>query len=133
MTMESYWRAVLHEVENKSNTACSFKYTNVGPEEALVPPKPRKRRANPTPKKKFFVGESYPSVYFTQREFDCMVSLLRGSTVKEIAVQLELSPRTVEYYIKNLKTKMDCQTRSELLNRALQSDLIKEAMAKLEQ
>lgn len=130
MTMDSYWGAVLHEVQNKNNINCCFRYTTVGESPAPMSNRSARRARNPEPKKrKFIVGEPFPAVYFTEREFDCMVSLLRGQTVKEIALKLRLSPRTVEYYIKNLKNKLGCSTRRELMGRALETQLIKGALA----
>lgn len=126
--MESYWRAILREVQNKDNEDFGFRYTNVGPDEEITRPKRDSQKPKEKPKK-FVVGEPYPAVYFTQREFDCMVSLLRGRTVKQIAGILGLSPRTVEYYIKNLKSKLGSESRSELLDSAMRTDLIKKVLS----
>ena len=60
---------------------------------------------------------------FSQREMQCLKLLLQGKSAKEIARILDLSPRTVEFYIRNMKKKTHCRTRSELILKALEKDL----------
>jgi DNA-binding NarL/FixJ family response regulator len=52
------------------------------------------------------LGDKYGAVYFTRREAECMVCLLREKTIVSIAAILKISPRTVEYYIKNMKKSL---------------------------
>lgn len=51
----------------------------------------------------------------SNRQFDCASFLLKGLTQKEIALQLNISPRTVETYINQLKVKFSCRNKSELI------------------
>lgn len=51
----------------------------------------------------------------TARQAQCAEYLLKGKTAKEIALILNLSRRTVEYYIENIKSKFDCRSRAELI------------------
>lgn len=60
----------------------------------------------------------------TKRELECMGYMFRGYTAKEIAVQLVLSPRTVETHFNNLRAKLGIQTRRELTQMAIENDLI---------
>lgn len=53
--------------------------------------------------------------YLTQREAECITLALQGLTMKKIAAQLELSPRTVEYYLKRIKERMGVKNKKELL------------------
>lgn len=71
------------------------------------------------------LGSKYGSTYFTKREAECMVLLLRGKTIGSVANILKLSPRTVEYYIKNMKSKLGCRTKFELVDLVYASDFIK--------
>ncbi len=48
------------------------------------------------------------------REYECLHLLMNGLTLKEIASELTLSPRTVETHLENCKTKFDCRDRSNL-------------------
>lgn len=51
----------------------------------------------------------------TKRELDCAYHLVLGKTNKEIAIILGLSPRTVEEYTNNIKRKMNCKNKAELI------------------
>ncbi len=51
----------------------------------------------------------------TPREMDCLKQLHNGTTsVKGVAAELSLSPRTVEYYLENIKNKLDCWNKEDL-------------------
>ena len=55
----------------------------------------------------------------TNREYECVFLLIRGKSAKEIGVLLSISPRTVESYIENIKNKMDCKNKAEILVKAV--------------
>ena len=71
------------------------------------------------------LGSKYGDAYFTRREAECMVLLLKGKTINSVADILELSPRTVEYYIKNMKSKIGCRTKFELVDLIYASEFMK--------
>ncbi len=50
-----------------------------------------------------------------KREQECVYHLVRGLTAKQIAKELHLSPRTVEFYLERVKNKFNCQSKSELV------------------
>lgn len=54
------------------------------------------------------------SVKWSNRQKDCAYLLLRGYTIKEIAQELCLSPRTIETHLNNLKQKLQCRTNIDL-------------------
>lgn len=54
------------------------------------------------------------------RQKDCLHYLARGLTVKQIAKKLNLSPRTVGHYLENLKKKLNCANRAELMEKITQ-------------
>ncbi|MBY0281911.1 MAG: helix-turn-helix transcriptional regulator [Alphaproteobacteria bacterium] len=53
-------------------------------------------------------------IKFTKRETECWSFFAQGFRVKEIAKKLNLSPRTVEGYINNIKFKTGYNLRSDL-------------------
>ena len=59
-----------------------------------------------------------PSNFFLQtlstREYDCLSLLVDGCTDKEIGKKLEISPRTVEFHIANVKKKWQTTSRVKL-------------------
>ena len=77
-------------------------------------------------RKRYFLGEKYPGVYFTRREAESVYYLMTEQSYKRVADKLGLSTRTVEYYVNNAKKKLDCNTRLDLLLKVLNSDFLKE-------
>jgi DNA-binding CsgD family transcriptional regulator len=59
------------------------------------------------------IGINYPNL--SKREQECVDFLVKGQTVKQIAAALQLSLRTIEDYINNLKDKFHCETKAELI------------------
>lgn len=57
------------------------------------------------------------TLYFTTRENDILSYLLKGYTAKNIAAVLNISKRTVEHHIENMKHKSCCDTTVELINK----------------
>lgn len=55
----------------------------------------------------------------SNREAQCLNLILQGKLAKEIAYQLNLKQKTIETYIGNLKSKLNCHTRTELLVKVL--------------
>ena len=56
----------------------------------------------------------------TQRQIECCQLLLNGNTAKQIAGLLGLSSRTVEYYFGNIRTKLQCNNKAELIAKLTQ-------------
>ena len=70
----------------------------------------------------YILEESYPNTRLPERQSECLFYLLRGKTAKEIAKLLNLSPRTVESYIEQIKFKLNCRTKSDLIETAIKND-----------
>lgn len=58
------------------------------------------------------------NINISKRERQCLYHLVRGMTAKEIARILNLSPRTIEFYIENMKKKFSCVNRIDLIAKA---------------
>lgn len=52
------------------------------------------------------------------REKQCMQLLLKGKSAKETAAFLKLSHRTIEFYFENIKNKLTCSSKQEILSLA---------------
>ena len=61
-------------------------------------------------------GDS-PTSLLTARELQIAVLLTEGRTTREAASALFLSPKTVEYHLRNVYTKLDIASRAELAER----------------
>lgn len=51
----------------------------------------------------------------SKREFECANRLVDGLSAKEIAKLMNISHRTVEKYIENLKYKLNCRNQKKLI------------------
>ena len=65
-----------------------------------------------------------PPVDFTERELDVLRALSDGLTNKEIALELNISPRTVKFHLDNIYAKLNVNTRTEAAIYALQQGLL---------
>lgn len=115
-----HWDALLDQVlKQKKTSSVIANYSEQDSEKTDdLSPKPK------TVFKKYFLGESYRNIYFTGREAEVMVQLMQGKTLQAAADTLNLSPRTIEFYVKNMKTKLGCRTKSELIGKVFASDFI---------
>ena len=68
-----------------------------------------------TPLQQYPLRGKTGQIYLSKRESECLLQLSLGKTAKETARALDLSPRTVEFYLNNIKEKTDCRTRTELV------------------
>jgi len=66
-------------------------------------------------KNQHFIGAEINKNYLSRRQLECAHLLMTGMTQKEIATHLKLSQRTVESYIENIRTKLQCRNKTELI------------------
>jgi DNA-binding CsgD family transcriptional regulator len=53
----------------------------------------------------------------SNQEKECLSIYLDELSMKEAAARMHLSPRTIESYLSNIKNKLDCTTKSELIKK----------------
>lgn len=61
---------------------------------------------------------------FTIRESECLFLLVRGQTAKEIALVLDISPRTVQTHFENIKLKLNVSSRSQIIAKVMELDML---------
>lgn len=64
---------------------------------------------------KYSVSTEHGEVFLSKQELNCLKHLAQGMTQKEIALALQLEPRTIESYIKNLKNKLNLDSKQQLV------------------
>ncbi|PIZ04719.1 MAG: hypothetical protein COY58_02930 [Gammaproteobacteria bacterium CG_4_10_14_0_8_um_filter_38_16] len=123
-----YWNAVLDEVLHKDEDVHAFFFTNRGRLDELlaIPASPPIKTSNPYKKRTYYLGDRFPSVYLTRREAEAMFWIIQDYTFARAAHKMNLSPRTVEFYVKNLKLKLQCRTKKELVEKIIQTDLLQQ-------
>ena len=55
--------------------------------------------------------------YLSKREAECIFYLLQGKSTKDTGRLMKISPRTVECYINNVKNKLNCYYKGDLLDK----------------
>ena len=70
--------------------------------------------------KKFKIDDS---LSLSAREIQCMALIANGRTMKEIGKHLNLSPRTIESYLNNLKNKLGCTHKGDIISFYERSEL----------
>lgn len=87
--------------------------------------KPNRKQCNNL--KRYYLVEDDDEIYLTTREVECSYCLIYGYTAKQMAKAMKISPRTVENYIYNLKSKFKTDSRAGLIGKLLRckmSDLV---------
>jgi len=69
--------------------------------------------------KDYQLDENANPLDLSKRELECLFLMLRGRTAQQTANVLQLSRRTVESYLDNMKNKFGCLNKSELLVKAM--------------
>lgn len=99
---------VLRDGENfkkQSNLLNNFKIASLAP--ILIPPAVTK------------IGDTK----LTKRETQCLYLLLKGKTSREIGQIWNRSIRTIQRHVENIKIKLSCRTKSELIGKVLEEGL----------
>lgn len=118
--MSSDWELILQEVVNKYQPSATFRFTHRARNNS------RNKKTNvKKPAKTYALGPKYQNINLTPQESECMKLAIRGKTIPKIATALNLSPRTVEFYFGKMRKKLQCSTKSELIEKVIESDFLK--------
>ena len=58
------------------------------------------------------------TVSFSNQEKNCLRLYTEGNTMKQIAISMDISDKTVSKYLENVKNKLNCSTKNELVRQA---------------
>ena len=120
------WNDVLQSLHKKNAPICKPNITHDNGSQRLpVSQKKIPKKRSQKRKRYYLLDGEYKSVYFTKREVETLRLLLQNKTVVETARVLHLSPRTIEFYVKNLRRKLNCSTKKELVKWVLNTDFLK--------
>ena len=76
------------------------------------PKKPKKPKKNI--KVRYHLGSNM-KFYLTKREYECFKLIKTGLTMKQVGAKLELSPRTVEFYLQNIKQRLGLKSMKKVI------------------
>lgn len=126
----NYWNSILDEVLHKDDDSHAFLFTNQGDltddmeNYAVEINSDKKREARDL--RTYYLGKEYPNIYLTKREAECMFWIVQDCTIAETALKMGLSARTVEFYVKNMKLKLQCKNKNKLTEKILLSNLLQQ-------
>ncbi len=96
------------------------KCTPAGPDEKLIMPTYHiDEILKDTSIKRYYLNVMGKETYLTASEAKCCYYLINNKNIKTIASLYNLSPRTVENHINNIKQKLHCLTTADLINKIL--------------
>lgn len=61
----------------------------------------------------------------TKKQADCLLHLIRGMSFKQIGMEMGLSSRTVQHHLEAIRHKLNCDSKTALIKKALTFDFIK--------
>jgi DNA-binding CsgD family transcriptional regulator len=64
--------------------------------------------------RRIYLGKAFPTVYLTVREAE-IAQLLSDFKYREIANLMNISRRTAEYYALNMKKKLGCSSKRQMI------------------
>lgn len=90
----------------------------------LKKPRVVKQVAKPV-RKKYPLGDYFPGISLAEREAECVYLLLQNKRYKQISSEMNISLRTVETYIKNIRAKLRCNKKAEIIELIQRSAFLK--------
>lgn len=76
------------------------------------------------PQTRLELGHVFENAYLTKRETEVLRYVILGYTAKRVAIILNISYRTVETYIENIKFKLRCNSKGEIIEKAIKTGLL---------
>lgn len=124
--MASYWTIILEEVHNYESQHYHCRYSNLQETDIFVEKMEEEqiKRTPQPPKITYSLPAPFSHLHLTEREAECIFCLQQNHTIKSTGVLLNLSARTVEFYLNNIKSKMQLRTKIELLNHLQNMDFL---------
>jgi len=75
--------------------------------------------------KRFYFSDDFDGIKLSKREIECLGHYLKGKATSEIAALLNLKKVTIDTFMRNIKTKFSCKTRSQLYETFWKLDIFK--------
>lgn len=72
----------------------------------------------------YILSESHSPFSLTEKQENCLFHLVRGKTIKEISKILKISPRTVECHLDAIKLKYQCNSKAEIIEKAIDNGFL---------
>lgn len=98
-------------------------------------PVPSKAKPNAAIHKRYYLGSKFPGLYLSWQEARCVFYFIQGLTHIQTSQVMHISHRTISSYTHNMKLKLCCRNKDELVRLIMDSDFMRyyQELALLEQ
>jgi DNA-binding CsgD family transcriptional regulator len=120
LLLVDYWSAVITEVDNLGKPGATTYFIPSSKRTLAISDRDKPARKT----QRYALGKPFGETYFSAREAECMLLLIKGKTLAQTAKDLKLSTRTVEFYVNNMKKKIHCKKKKILIEKVLGSDFL---------
>ena len=83
----------------------------------LSKPKKNQPKKVSSPQFRIPLSGQFSGQYLTRREAQCVYHTMQKLTIQKTAEKMNLSPRTIEFYLKRIRTKLNSQRKKDLINK----------------
>jgi len=111
MLSKTDWSEQFKILSNLNNTVLPTNFHNHKLDEVLL----TLLKPQATPMHKYQLNTGTELIKLSKREAECLAKLLEGCNVKKIARFYDISPRTVETYLQQIRSKANCSSVLELI------------------
>jgi DNA-binding CsgD family transcriptional regulator len=110
------WKNIVKEVMTRKANGQKTSILSSDLEKSSFCVETNQKRSSKLNKSTYVLNTKHGGIRITKREDECIRLLLKGKTINNIASILKIAPRTAMDYISNIKIKVGCNTKSELIN-----------------
>ncbi len=71
--------------------------------------------------KRYYLSNTPPTLYLSRRQAQCMAYFVKGYTNAEVAEILHLSVRTIDAYVIDMRKKMSCRSKKEMIKYVIET------------
>lgn len=73
---------------------------------------------------RYYLDGKYRNIYLTAKEAQCVYWLIQGKSAEEIALIEQISKRTVEDYLENIRGKLQCSKQTQIARILLETGFL---------
>lgn len=112
----SYFKEKMSDSINTENSSNLLSSINFSQKDPILLAKENKPIKTWLKIKKFWIDSDDSAQYLTNKELELITCLSMGKSLKETSAFLSISTRTAECHIQRIKEKLDCASKSEIID-----------------
>ena len=113
--MQTYWQTLVKEFQDRKKPDAVFLFSPLDHETCPDLQSKETEALQSIKRARIYLGGKHAQTYLTHREAMCVAHAMRGNSIPAVGAILDLSPRTVEYYLKNVRNKLNCARLADVI------------------